>query len=75
MQWLQWDSALVGLVLLMNAALMVVLSYKSAKNKTDAHAAVVIQSLVLSFIFFPASWIHCWYWGRRLPDRGFIKLD
>jgi hypothetical protein len=72
---MHWDYALIGLLLILNAILMATLSYKSARNKTDSHGAVVFQSLILSIIFFPAGWVHCWYWGRRLPNKGYIKLD
>lgn len=72
---MHWDYALIGLLMLTNAFLMATLSYKSAKNKTERQAAVVFQSVLFSVFFFPAAWIHCWYWGRRLPDKGFIKVD
>lgn len=71
---MHWEYALIGL-LLINAFLMAKLSYQSAKNKTDRQASVVLVSIVLSVIFFPAAWAHCWYWAKRLPDKGFIKFD
>nr|WP_136250171.1 hypothetical protein [Ningiella ruwaisensis] len=70
-----FDFAVIGVLILMNAILMATLSYKSAKNKTERQTSVVLQSFILSVLFFPAGWIHCWYWGRRLPDKGYIKLD
>jgi hypothetical protein len=66
---------LIGLLLLVNVIVTAALSFKSAKNKTDYQAMVVVMSVFLSVCFFPAGWVHCWYWKRRLPDQGFIKFD
>jgi hypothetical protein len=70
-----WDYVLLGLLLLVNAGFVAVLSFKSAKNKTDYQSTVVGMSILLSLCFFPAGWVHYWYWRRRMPDQGFIKFD
>jgi hypothetical protein len=72
---MQWDYALVGLLIVTNAIFVATLSYKSAKNKTDHQASVVLQSFILSLVIFPLGWLHCWYWSKKLPDKGYIKLD
>jgi predicted branched-subunit amino acid permease len=70
-----FDFALIGFLLALNAILVSMLTYKHAKNKTDHQMSVVLVSLILSLSLFPLGWIHCWHWSKKLPDRGFIKLD
>ncbi|KTG21458.1 hypothetical protein AUR67_07610 [Pseudoalteromonas sp. XI10] len=55
----------IGQIIFINFLVMIFLTLKFAKGKADNLALVGFYTFLLSFIFFPASWVFCWYWSRK----------
>ena len=59
------NATVVGQVIFVNFIVMLYLTLKFAKGKSDNLPLVGFYSFLLSFLFFPASWLYCWYWSRK----------
>lgn len=61
------NASAVGQILFIHLLVILFLTLKFAKGKSDNLPLVGIYSFLLSILFFPASWLYCWYWARKEP--------
>jgi len=59
------NAAVASQVFLINFIVMMYLTLKFAKGKSDNLPLVGFYAFILSFLFFPAGWIYCWYWSKK----------
>ncbi|ABV37157.1 conserved hypothetical protein [Shewanella sediminis HAW-EB3] len=59
------NATIVGQVVFINFLVMMYLTLRFAKGKSDNLPLVGFYTFLLSFLFFPASWLYCWYWSRK----------
>jgi hypothetical protein len=59
------NATILGQVIFVNFIVMLYLTLKFAKGKSDNLPLVGFYSFLFSFLFFPTSWIYCWYWSRK----------
>ncbi|RJF35781.1 hypothetical protein D4741_12500 [Pseudoalteromonas gelatinilytica] len=57
----------VGQIIFINFLIMLYLTLRFAKGKSDNLPLVGLYTFLLSFLFFPASWLYCWYWSIKKP--------
>ncbi len=57
----------VGQFALVNLIIMLYLTLRFAKGKTDNLPLVGFYTFLMCLFFFPASWLNCWYWSRKIP--------
>ena len=59
------NATFAGQIIFTNFLVMLYLALKVAKEKSDNLPLVGFYTFLLSFLFFPASWLYCWYWSKR----------
>jgi uncharacterized membrane protein len=62
------NATVAGQIIFINFLVMLYLTLKFAKGKSDNLPLVGFYTFLLSFIFFPASWLYCWYWSKKKPE-------
>ena len=58
-------ATVIGQIIFINFLFIMCLTLKFAKGKSDNLPLVGFYTFLLSFLFFPASWLYCWYWSKR----------
>ncbi|GAB0111865.1 hypothetical protein EU511_08315 [Pseudoalteromonas distincta] len=61
------NATFAGQIIFINFLVMLYLTLKFAKGKSDNLPLVGFYTFLLSFLFFPASWLYCWYWSKKKP--------
>ena len=60
------DATVVGQLLFINFLVMMFLTLKFAKGKADNLPLVAVYTLLINILFFPAGWVYCWYWSKKI---------
>ncbi|QBG36033.1 hypothetical protein EMK97_10100 [Litorilituus sediminis] len=55
----------VGQFIFINIIVTMFLTLKFARGNTNNLLLAGFYSFLLNLLFFPASWLYCWYWSRK----------